>query len=239
MIQSLFLLATLLGASTPDGQDSGSRQTLQGPSFRCTGTLSPTEALICSDVELSAYDRAVAFAYSHKWYPQDQHRRDQLAWLKDRNACGGDRSCVLSAYSVWVGGLSILDYRGDSLTRTDDVPRNADDLILGTLQSPTGEVKPLGDSGNIMIQPVGGGWYLFGAIAEHFYDPHDGLGPNVSTAESGGMVRIVGGKGTYADDPADPNACAIEFTKLSNGGWRLDENGQCGGVGATLSGVYR
>lgn len=213
-----------------------------GPSFRCDGALTPTERLICGDAELSAYDRAVAFAWSHKWRPQYPEWASQAAWLRLRDECGAERQCVLETYRGWIRGLSFLDSdrAGEALMRAGDAPSDGSDPMLGTLQSPTGEVKPLGDSGGLFIHPLGGDWYLFAAQASHFYDPHDGLGANVSTSEAGGgLIHLVRGSARYDEDPSAEIACRLDFTRLPEGGWRLDEDEGCSGLGSTLSGIYR
>jgi len=238
MLNSLALTIALISLPPADGQPLGSPQAAEGPSFRCTGSLSPTEALICGDSELSAYDRAMAFAYSHKWQPDHPDWADQKAWLVRRDACGRRRGCVLDLYRAWIGGIAAPDYYGASLSRIGDVPADGSDLMLGSLQSSSGKVAPLGDSGDLSIRAVGGGWYLFKATAAHFYDPDDGRGANVSTSEAMGLVHLDKGKGVFTEDPEMPKPCAVAFTKLPNGKWQLKENGNCSGVGSTLSGTY-
>ena len=91
-----------------------------------------------------------------------------------------------------------------------------------------------------MIKPLGEDWYLFEATATHVYDPRDGLGANASTSEARGLVRIVGGKGSFISDPEDPNSCRIDFAQLARGAWKLvEKDGSCSGIGSSLTGTYR
>lgn len=210
-----------------------------GPSFRCTGSLSPTETLICGDPELSAYDRAMALAWSQKWGRDDWSAARQREWLKERDQCGTDRACVLEKYQGWVSGLNALDSNGPWLDRAGR-PADGSALMLGSLQSPRGSVDALNESAQLSIVTVGPGWYVFRAFGNYIYDPHDGRGPNLSDSAAVGMVHLENGKGSYADGPTEEaGTCAIDFIRLRGGGWRLEENGGCGGLGSSLSGTYR
>jgi uncharacterized protein YecT (DUF1311 family) len=229
------MLATLLWLSAVAVQPQPS-----GPSFPCTGALTPTETLICGDPELSANDRAMGFAYAHKLRPTDWTLAMQRAWIATRNRCGADRACVLNAYSQWIGSLDPLSLTDLTPLTRKNAPATGDDLMLGTLQSPTGSVTPEGDHADLMIEPVGSGWYLFVINATHFYNPHDGLGSNVSDAEQVGLVHLVNGMGQWREENEfSPQPCALAFTRLARGGWALEEYGTCGGIGASLAGVYR
>jgi len=88
------------------------------PSFSCTGVLTPTEAVICSDDSLAALDRALAAAYRNKFdgMPVESGNAleevvrslaiTQKAWLAHRNACGTDRSCIRQAYRTRAAALT-------------------------------------------------------------------------------------------------------------------------------------
>lgn len=144
-----------------------------GPSFRCDGAVSATEKLICGDAELSAYDRAMAFAWSHKWRPKDVPWASQTAWLKRRNDCGGVRQCVFDAYQAWINGLDSLDDNvvGASLTRVGDGP-NA--------------------YGDLRVQALGDDWYIVSAQAAHF--------PEGDTSDLGAeIIHLVNGTATEAE----------------------------------------
>ncbi|AER32189.1 MULTISPECIES: lysozyme inhibitor LprI family protein [Pantoea] len=75
------------------------------PSFDCAKASSDTEKAICSNVELSGWDKSVAQAYSiavKQIKSIDVDVKDKLAtlrsaqsnWIKKRNECGGDASCL-------------------------------------------------------------------------------------------------------------------------------------------------
>ena len=207
------------------------------PGFRCGAGLSQVERMICGDAELRANDRAMAMAYSAR-RGRAPSIADQRRWLAGRNACG-DRACLLSAYRDWFGKFEGWGQLGRPLERKGAPPADGTDLMLETLQSPSNRIDSLGHSGSLTIRHVGGGWHLFRADAAFAYDPRDGLGSNVSTSEAHGLVRIVAGKGRYSEEPASQAGCAIAFTRLPRGGWRLTENGSCSGLGSSLSGNYR
>lgn len=234
ILGGMALLAPV-SASKPDG---GSPTPSHAPSFRCADRLSQTEKLICGDPELSAYDRAVTYAYSKKWrlgeFDVASNQRD---WLRYRNRCGGERSCVLRAYKEWIRDASGTPFK-PSLRRVAGPPEDIGDLLLGTLHSPSGKVTPLGDSGDLSMRALGGDWYLFVASALHFYDPQDGRGANSSDSGAQGLVHLTNGRGTFVEDPSDKYSCALEITKLPKGAWKLVEEGVCSGVGSSLTGIY-
>lgn len=234
---SAWLLALAIPGAAPV-VDSAQPPAVAGPSFRCSGQLSPTEALICRDAELRAYDRAVAFVHDRKVHLTYRGRESQRAWMMERDRCGDNRACVLEAYRDWIGGLSIARHAGSSLNRIAGPPATGEDLMLGTLQSPTGKVKSRGHSGYLFIKPLGASWYLFQATATFFYGSSDGRGANLSTSEAAGLVRISRGSGTFTDERDSSRACSIQFTSLQGGRWKLIETGGCSGLGSSLTGIY-
>jgi uncharacterized protein YecT (DUF1311 family) len=99
------------------------------PSFSCTGTLNPTETVICSDDSLAALDRALATAFRNKFDGLPVESADALdevvkslvitqkAWLAHRNSCGTDRGCIYKAYMVRKGALIAGDDAKDTPCR--------------------------------------------------------------------------------------------------------------------------
>jgi uncharacterized protein len=82
-----------------DGQDAG----VTGPSFDCGQAASPTELSLCSSKDLWAMDRAMASVYFHyknevTGVQASTFLDTQRAWLKRRDACGGDVSCLQERY---------------------------------------------------------------------------------------------------------------------------------------------
>lgn len=74
----------LLGLGLLGGMSSAQAE---GPSFDCfKGSLSPTETLICEDVELSRLDRLLSQAYAAAIKKSDAERTKaaQIAWLRQR-----------------------------------------------------------------------------------------------------------------------------------------------------------
>ena len=208
-----------------------------GPSFSCAARLNATEALVCRDGELSAYDRAMAAARARTWRSSGYGWQGQRDWLARRNACGADRACILDLYRRWIEGLEIESAPRSNFVRVVS-PGPDGEMILGTLQSPTGEVKSLDEDAGMFIHPLGGGWYLFRGSSIYTYDPHDGRESNVSTGEATGLVHIVRGKGLYRADPDIEHGCTLHFTQLPRGRWKVEEEHACSGLGATMTGIY-
>ncbi len=108
------LTAALIGHGMPPAAAAN-------PSFACTGSLSATEKVICSDEELAALDRAVAAAYRSKFDGLPVESADALdevvkslvitqkAWLAHRNSCGADRRCIYNAYVTRKAALTVGD----------------------------------------------------------------------------------------------------------------------------------
>ena len=81
------------------------------PSFACTGNLLPTEAVICSDENLAALDRALAVDYANRMrnlsgLQKVNLENDEKAWLAERNSCGTNKSCISNAYQVRINELT-------------------------------------------------------------------------------------------------------------------------------------
>jgi uncharacterized protein len=98
------------------------------PSFPCTGTLAPTERVICSDDGLAALDVALAAAYRAKLDnpgprnyslddPRDAIPIAQKAWLAHRNGCGTDKACIRKAYLTRTAALTAGPHTPDTPCR--------------------------------------------------------------------------------------------------------------------------
>jgi hypothetical protein len=67
------------------------------PSFPCKRAESPTEKAICDSFTLAALDRSVALAWKRsgeRGLVDAELAEDQKKWLRDRDACGTDTSCL-------------------------------------------------------------------------------------------------------------------------------------------------
>lgn len=208
-----------------------------GPGFSCARHNSVTQEAICRDEELSAYERAMAFARSRRWESFIFRWGKRKAWLARRDACAERRDCIRAAYREWIDGLDSVPGIGPSLDRRIKPP-SSDDLMLGSLQSPTGEVSPLGDDGSLTVHALGDDWFVFQATAAHFYDPHDGLGANASTSDAVGVVHLRNGMGRRESNPGDEYSCGVGLTRYAARIWKIEETGYCGGMGSTLTGIY-
>jgi uncharacterized protein len=84
--------------------------TTANPSFACTGSLLPAEAVVCSDVSLAALDRTLAADYKSKIDSLPASQRTALesaekTWISQRNSCGTNKSCISNAYQARIGQL--------------------------------------------------------------------------------------------------------------------------------------
>jgi hypothetical protein len=190
---------------------------------------------VCRDPELSAYDRVLTAQYASK--PVNAaRRRAQRAWLAQRNACGVRRDCIIDAYRRWLSGENLLAKTKTLSRKVAPRPDGSDALLQ--YQSPTRTITRRGDPASLTIRSLGGELYAFKADALHVYDPHDGRGTNASDAEAGGFVYLRNGKGHFGGDPDTPGECAIDFDRRPDGAWKLTDSMGCGGIGATLTGIY-
>jgi uncharacterized protein len=90
-----------------------SRPAVADPSFDCSGSLSQTETVICSDDALSQLDIRMAAAYrralaSVSGRDLESMRADQKAWIAQRDACGFDKACIRTAYRDQLAALEAV-----------------------------------------------------------------------------------------------------------------------------------
>jgi len=188
----------------------GSAAAAEPPACGCTGRLSASQRLICADAELAAYDRAVTLLSRRARSDEAPGRAGRRAFRRERNACGEDRGCILSAYRRWLD-----DYGWGILFRSDDRPYSRG------LEAPA----------VLHLVPLGGEWYLFSAGASD---------SNTSAARpssyAGGVLRLSGGTGRFAEQ-RNAALCAVELTKRSEREWQVVDNGGCGIL--PMTGTYR
>lgn len=80
------------------------------PSFDCAKAGTESEHAICDSSTLSALDRALADAYraaraGAAAAVHDRIRAEQIAWLRDRDACGADPACLAARMQERVAAL--------------------------------------------------------------------------------------------------------------------------------------
>ena len=109
-------------------------------SFDCAKATSVTEKAICADDWLSELDNKLSVAWKKvSGFDPVVMKSSQLRWLKLRDACGADASCLTARYSVrlamlegWIayknGGLAVdADHAGNRLETL--MPKTLDELI--------------------------------------------------------------------------------------------------------------
>ena len=126
---------TLLVAGSTLGPPGPARA--EGPSFDCRKARLPTEKAICSDPQMSAIDALVTKAYGgfEPAFGGDK-RKIARALVADRNACGTDAACIVSAqnnalqtygsapswvqdYNIALIGKKALDFAAETPKPTD------------------------------------------------------------------------------------------------------------------------
>ena len=96
-------VAVLLALST-SALTVSSAQAASHPSFNCRYADHITEYAICSSYWLGKLDRRMAYWFrksmirAHHFGYARQERREQRAWLHQRNACGGYKKCIARKY---------------------------------------------------------------------------------------------------------------------------------------------
>ena len=183
------------------------------PSFACTGPLNPSEAAICADPELAAWDRAVALLYPIQIKQGAVTPAEQREWLELRDRCADDRVCLRATYQSWRGFPAPSGY-GSRFDR-----RSGRDIA------------------SLEVAPLGGDWYAFSVTAIHIVQDRKGRPLTANDGGADGVFRLVAGKGQFDSQPGEEMACRVEFEKQPSGWW-LEDNGQCGGLNVTLNGEY-
>ena len=89
VVRMLFLTAVCV--VYPNAATSG-----EGPQWCSAKKLNVTERTICSSSDLQRLDVRMADAYARA--KTGNSRKDQISWLKERNSCGSDRTCIARSY---------------------------------------------------------------------------------------------------------------------------------------------
>jgi uncharacterized protein len=93
------------------------------PSFDCARAGTASEHAICASPTLSTLDRALADAYRAARAGagadmRDRIRAEQIAWLRDRDACGADPACLAARMQERVAALRSSDAAGGAGAET-------------------------------------------------------------------------------------------------------------------------
>lgn len=209
-------VAALLLSAAITGPGSAA-QSPGAPSFSCKGRLSATEAAICKDAELAAWDRAMARIHplvDKEWQLPPARQQE---WLKQRDACGANRPCILRAYREWPGFDAGVAGIGTEFLRQGNDESNW---------------------AGMEILPIHGGWHYFSITAWHVRNAETGA---VHDGMASGLVHVEGAGGSYDQEPGMDSACRLHFRRIDARRWSVQEFGRntiCGGMGIDLSGDY-
>jgi uncharacterized protein len=183
-----------------------------GPSFDCARATTAVEHMICADPELRALDLGVARFYaSGRRNPRPGRAvREQREWLTTRDGCD-TKACIRQAMMERLWDLS--------LAAGPDLPAYQDDDA----------------DAELVVADLGAGWYAFGAVGYWH-------GPTINSASAAGAFRLQGGRGEIL--AASEDECAFTLTRLPRDRWRLTARPPqvdmaCGGMNATVEGIYR
>jgi uncharacterized protein len=79
----------------------------------CNLVLTPTETAVCGSSQLRRLDRDLTKLYqvalSISEDDEPNLRAEQAAWIKSRNACGGDEACIATRYRERLNVLADYD----------------------------------------------------------------------------------------------------------------------------------
>jgi hypothetical protein len=186
---------------------------LSAPSFDCAKATTKVETMICADEMLALSDQAVATltrAVRSQKIKLDLSRSAR-EWLKSRDGCK-DEVCLEDAYEWRIGELLGLTGLGRSYD-------NGPDQALSVLS-------------------LGNNWYAFAATGVWVGSVERG---QVNDAEASGVFKLKNGKGSRA--PTSDYDCGWRIRRLPGDRWKLEnwagsEMPACGGVNATIEGVY-
>lgn len=188
------------------------------PSFICKGNLSAAERAICSDPELSAWDRAMAKVYRLTDRSDVELANRQSAWLARRDRCGAKRTCLLAFYRKWSGFSAPVSGVGLSLHRQGTDPVDPSDLE---------------------VMPIYGTWYYFSIEALSIRNSETGT---VHTGSIAGVFDLRGGNAKFDEAPGDPYVCRFRIARKGPRYWTIDEEdaqATCAGLGVYFTGDYQ
>ena len=104
LIRKVVVLAIGCAAIGASGAPANSQ------SFNCRYAKSPVEIAICQNNELSILDEGMASLYSiiSNSIPRNRAyalKSEQIAFLKERDSCGYDFTCIRSSYNMRINEL--------------------------------------------------------------------------------------------------------------------------------------
>jgi uncharacterized protein len=82
-----------------------------GPAFNCAGKLNASESAICRSSELSFLDQQLSSAYAALLREsvglslRSGFQSEQKEWLRQRNSCGSDETCIAAKYNTRIEQL--------------------------------------------------------------------------------------------------------------------------------------
>lgn len=216
-----------------------------GPSFDCRKARLPTEKAICSDPQMSAIDALVTKAYGgfEPAFGGDK-RKIARALIADRNACGTDAACIVSAqnnalqtygsapswvqdYNIALIGKKALDFAAETPKPTDQpLPASIGKCGFTHIEALT---TRLGDDPLETASPEAGsaGRFTNGGTAVS-YDREPGLASS-KVGDPVVMCLIVIPRDCPKDDLRGRVYYAIDLA--AKGAWALpDSQHLCGGA---------
>ncbi|WP_421913023.1 lysozyme inhibitor LprI family protein [Mesorhizobium sp.] len=217
----------------------------EGPSFDCRKAALPAEKAVCADPQLSAIDALIATAFKD-FSPSfgGDKRKIARALVTDRNACGSDAACIVSAQNnalqtygqapSWVQDYNLALIGKKAL----DIAANRQEVADQPLPSAIGQCTPthiktlgtrLGDDPLETASPEAGSAASFtngGSVVS--YDREPGL---VSSKVGDPVIMCL--ISIPRDCPKDDDRGRVYFAVdlVAKGTWALpDSQHMCGGA---------
>lgn len=194
-------------------------------SFPCSKATTPTEKAICADPALSTLDERLSASYrsaleSLSGASPDEGpagaavKADQRAWLRERDSCGADTSCLRRAYE---GRVAVLSFRTDPAAPSPAgryVGRFDHEGFIGiaamALRNGTVAVNVSG------AEPTAGRWVCnFSGIGRP--DEEGRLIVGTPDAEGGGLILVAEEGGGIAIPDLETNQAASGYWCGRNG----------------------
>lgn len=90
-------------------------------SFDCSQASRKIEVIICSDSRISELDEMLGYIYTEALKRDVSVRASQREWIKGRNACDDDRSCIIDAYEKRIQEVQVFLLALDRSVEKNDI----------------------------------------------------------------------------------------------------------------------
>ena len=192
--------------------------TIFSASFDCSKAKLPAEIVICNDSEISKLDEEIVKAYEAviKKGGSNELKESQRIWLRKRNDCGTDASCLKRLYVARISEL-----KGKSVHwETADWK------------------KSLGKWTEVETTSIYGQWLTIQEITDVGFKFDLNAISGAHTGEINGFAKFIQDVALFK---SDENNCQLEFIPLDSESIKIETSGDCwyyGGMGISFGGKF-